>query len=302
MKLSPPSQSTSFYEVFSDLIFATMAIFVLVIIVLISQVRPEGIPVEQVAEIEKEFMEALEELEKENQEQAEKLEETQKEIEDAIATASVELIVVVDGSGSMQPAMDELKGSIVSIAKTIPIVTSEFRLGLVVYRSELDVFPVRRILAEDKDRGRSLQSVVRFTERLEPVADIASLDDGVIKALDMFQLKSSRKSLVILGDVGPYEYEYVRPTVQQPGGSVRVDCANTRREQKVISAVRKFGEQHENFRVFTLFTAGDSPGNCKETVPFFKNLSAALSDNGQYSADLSELFVFLLQGALGGGA
>jgi cell division protein FtsL len=284
MKLSPPSEQTSFYEVFSDLIFATMAIFVLIIIVLIIQVRPEGVPAEEVAELEKEI-----------EEQAKELEETQKKLEDAIATAAVELIVVVDGSGSMQPTMDELKGSIVSIAKTIPIVTSEFRLGLVIYRSELEIFPVRQILAEDKDGGRSLASVSRFTERLQPRSDVAGIDDGVIKALSMYQSPSSRKSLIVLGDVGPYESNYVPPS------SLSLDCNDTTREQRTISAVRRFGAQNENFRIFTLFTAGGAPSNCPETtVPFFREMAATLGDDGQYSADLSELFVFLLQGALGG--
>lgn len=290
MKLSPPSQETSFYEVFSDLIFATMAIFVLIIIVLIIQVRPEGVPAEELAELEKEM-----------EEQAKELEETQKKLEDAIATAAVELIVVVDGSGSMQPTMDELKGSIVSIAKTIPIVTSEFRLGLIVYRSELDIFPVRQILAEDRDGGRSLRSVSQFTQRLEPQYNIASIDDAVIRALSMFQSPSSRKSLIVLGDVGPYETEYIQPSAQNPQGGVRVECNDSAREQRVISAVRRFGAQDENFRIFTLFTAGEAASNCRETtVPFFRELAASLDDNGQYSADLSELFVFLLQGALGG--
>ena len=300
MKLSPPSETTSFYEVFSDLIFATMAIFVLIIIVLIIQVRPEGVPAETVAEMEQQFAEALEELEEENQEQAEQLEEAQQKIEDAIATAAVELIVIVDGSGSMQAAMNELKASIVSIAKTIPIVTSEFRLGLIIYRSRLDVFEMQQILDENKDRGRSLNSVEQFTKRLTPASDVANLDDAVLQALSMFESPSSRKSLIVLGDVGPYEYGYRPPTAQQPNGTLSLNCNDRQREQKAISAVTRFSSENENFRIFTLFT-GNAQSNCPETTePFFRALAASLGENGQYSADLSELFVFLLKSALGG--
>lgn len=88
MKFSTPERSTSFYESFSDLIFATMAIFVLVIIVLIIQIKPVKVSLEEFEKLkvsEKEKSEQVEALkkqlkdkEKENKEQANKIQMNKK--------------------------------------------------------------------------------------------------------------------------------------------------------------------------------------------------------------------------------
>ena len=54
MKLDPTEQKTSFYETFSDLIFATMAIFVLLMIVFIVQANVK----KDISELEQQIQEA----------------------------------------------------------------------------------------------------------------------------------------------------------------------------------------------------------------------------------------------------
>ena len=79
MRRRRSGNSESFYESFSDLIFAVMAIFVLLFIILMTQVNPKGISVEEYEKVVAE----LEEREEQVEELQENLEEAEQEVEDA---------------------------------------------------------------------------------------------------------------------------------------------------------------------------------------------------------------------------
>ena len=123
MKLESPSRFTSFYESFSDLIFGTMAIFVLLMLVFLALVQP---PPNQGQEL-KEAQEQLESLQSELQksefekekarEQLEEMLKAMAESEDSIQSKGLELIVAFDVSGSMDDAL----GHLVETIKTISI-------------------------------------------------------------------------------------------------------------------------------------------------------------------------------------
>lgn len=291
MKFPAPSRSTSFYESFSDLIFATMAIFVLVVIVLIIQIRPkaEGVP-------EEKYEEAISELEQksaENEEQKDKIEELEKKLEDSISTRAMELIVIVDGSGSMEQPLRILGESIKNIAESIPVASSDFSLGMIVYRNSLDVYAMRKILPDKLDGGKSYRTVEEFTRNMRPISAMANIDDAITRAVQMFSDQPSRKTLVVLGDMGPYEY--VR------GNQVQWECQNKARENSISHSLKQFSNSHSDFRVFTLFTGNGTQNlNCiSNTRNFFRGLAANVSSNGLYSEDVGKLLVFLLKGVLG---
>ncbi len=148
-------------------------------------------------------------------------------------------------------------------------------------------------MKRNEDNGRSLQEVANFTRKMKPISGLANIDAAILESLSMFSSGSSKKSLVIIGDVGPYEYS--------SQGKNYVNCADSVREQRLISAVKQFAAREEKFSLFTLYTGDDTPQFAcpSQTQVFFTNLASLLDDNGGYSADISKLFLFLLKGVLG---
>ena len=249
MKLQTPPRSTNFYESFSDLIFATMAIFVLVIIVLIIQIKPNSENLESKVEEFKKQIENLEkeisDVQKQNEEKTKKVSDLQKEMKEAVEKEQMELVVIVDGSGSMGTPLSELKKAIRALAEAIPLVTTEFKLGMIIYRNELDPFPMRRIQALSKDGGDSFRKVVDFTDNMTPESSPVYLENAIVEALSMFESDESRKSLMILGDIGPYE------SVQQ--GKYHWSCSEVRKENQIYKHLENFFNRQDSFEIFTFY-------------------------------------------------
>ncbi|MEM7233805.1 MAG: hypothetical protein AAF517_16635, partial [Planctomycetota bacterium] len=161
MRLESTPRSGSFYESFSDLIFATMAIFVLLMVVFLIQVKTEEDAARAATEEAKTASEQLEEArsdlesakesladaERRMEEQSESLEEERQKAKDAEAASeeakkeladikarNVDLVIAVDGTGSMGPFLEEIQRTIVSAAKIACRLAPRFRIGIVVYR------------------------------------------------------------------------------------------------------------------------------------------------------------------------
>lgn len=95
MKLRKQNNPEGFYESFSDLIFATMAIFVLLFVIIITQVKPEGVPVSDFEEI----AEQLEEAQAMKDEAESKAETLEKELQKALEEkGDVFLLTIINWS------------------------------------------------------------------------------------------------------------------------------------------------------------------------------------------------------------
>ena len=246
MKLQKANSSTSFYETFSDLIFATMAIFVLIIIVLIILVQPKKI----------------------------------------IDTKSLEMVVAIDGSRSMGPPLEELQGSVNSLAEAVPLITPEFHLGMIIYRDQNDVFSMKRIMPEESDGGSSLNSVYGFTGRMNPINSVTDIEGTVKDAISMFSDSERRKILVIIGDIGPYE--------------VTRNCDEVAAENRVYRDIQRALDRFENLRLFSLYSqAGGNLACGQQTRRFFEKIAEVAGSRGAYSNDDRKILAFLLKGILG---
>jgi len=92
-----------FYEIFSDLIFGVMAIFVLLFIIMVSLLRPpppENLPPEK-----------------------------------------IDLVIAIDVSGSMDKHINQLHTALRELARNFPNMIEDFRIGIVAYRKGFSAYP-----------------------------------------------------------------------------------------------------------------------------------------------------------------
>ena len=288
MKLNTPPSFTSFYESFSDLIFATMAIFALLMIIFATQVRPEIISQED-----------LEKLQQEN-------EELQQNLDEAVKTRGLELVVAIDASGSMGQALNELKNAILFIGEALPLVSPDFKLGVVVYRDKVTTFPLTRIRAEKEDNGASFKRLRNWTKNLKPIGSPVDVYQAVDVSMSMLTKNANadtKQTFMLIGDMGPYEswINKQKGTVNMGRGGKEVTL-----EDRIVARVKSWIDNSENAGVVVLYTGSsqirgyDYNWNQKTTVPFFKRIAELAGENGRYADETRKLSVYLLEGILGG--
>ena len=225
MKLKSPSRFTSFYESFSDLIFATMAIFVLLIVVFLTLIESSSAKNQnnlehQLSQAQAKLAEQAKELDRaaaERQRAREQLKELTQELanaESAVSARGLELVIAVDVTGSMEEPLGHLLETITTVSRVLPAISPDFKVGVVAYRigendsRPLQIFALQQILPESSDRGRSQQRIEAFLRRLEAANGVAPIRAAIDSAVSMFSTPSSYQGsqiLLLLGDVGPYE-------------------------------------------------------------------------------------------------
>ena len=165
------SEDGSFYETFSDLIFGTMAIFVLLFILFVLMIRPKV---------------------------------------DIKPPEPVDLIIAFDTSSSMSDQLKELKPSLLDLGKNFPRLIEDFRIGFVAYNSNYDdgveIFPLTKM---DFRGVRLLEEYMRDDVKI--IAGSVDVTRGLERSLSLFGDYSPagrQRALVIIGDVGPYEVRF----------------------------------------------------------------------------------------------
>lgn len=279
MKLDSPSRFTSFYESFSDLIFATMAIFVLLFILLMTQVRPEVISESE-----------LEKLKKELEEQSNQIEELQ----DAIETKALELVIAIDVSGSMQPSIDILKTVLIELATELPNITNEFKLGIVAYRDSIIEFPIQQIQSDKVDGGASIASLNRFLTNLNAKSGYADIKGGLLKAIDYLRQHGSengRKTIALIGDMGPYEYGDNHGVIDRNEMQI---------ENEIYESIRNYEGMYEKASFLSIYTGKlalnqNSGVQAHPLAPqimnFFKKSAEMSGENGRYTDSPREMLL-----------
>lgn len=311
MKLESPSRFTSFYESFSDLIFATMAIFVLLLTVFLTMINPEGSQdqleqkLEQAEKMVIEQSEKLSQAKFERDNAREQLEQLTSELakhEESVQAQGLELVIAVDVSGSMGQALGHLVETITTISKTMPIISPDYRVGVVAYRDgpndskPYDDFPLLQIQPERKDGGNSFNRISSFLQGLKASNGSAPIGLAVDKAIDMMsssQEYDGYQVFLLLGDVGPYENNLNDMWFSQ---------AKKRHEKEITNKIASWVQATEKRRVISMFS-GTTPDpswqreyhvNYRESLRFFKEVATASGQPENFTQNPGKMLAYLL--------
>lgn len=171
--LSLSNQTTGgdgFYETFSDLIFGTMAIFVLLFSTIILLVRPN-------IEIE--------------------------------PPEPVDLVIALDTSGSMTSQLEELRVTLVELAENFPRLIEDFRIGFVAYQVDypdgVNVFPLTTM---DYYGVEKLRAYIEEINVVGGAVDTVRGLERAQQLFGDVTDSSRQRALVLIGDAGPYEWRF----------------------------------------------------------------------------------------------
>ncbi len=255
MKIDSTENKTSFYETFSDLIFATMAIFILLMIVFIVQVNIK----KDSKELEEQIKQAEIKLDSEKQ----KLKTEQKHHSNLVKSKkslqqyNLELVIAVDTTGSMQRELDQLTDTIGLIGKVLPKIANSVKIGVVAYRrdenEQMDINPfhLRAIRDESYDNKKSFNKLYSFVRRLKAKTGSAPVELAMDQSLKMFSKPeefTGHQTFMLLGDVGPYEDRY-----RDQG----VESKNIQQEKAMVEQLKLWTKGHMHRNVLILFSGED---------------------------------------------
>jgi len=259
MKITRQSDGENFYESFSDIIFSTMAIFILLLFCLIGQLKDEQdarleeqadkLRQEQaLANITKTFAELQEKLSESTQENAqadkrqeqlltklqdmeeagrqkeEELNKIEREFANAIKIDSLQLYILIDGSGSMAVPLENLSTAIRYLAEKLPNVAKDFSLSIIVYRNNsarptpvekggtlTSFFDFATIKPKSDDGGRSYSDLSQFLENellkgggsVDPEKALITMEETISNSLS----PDAKAALWLISDVGCSEID-----------------------------------------------------------------------------------------------
>ncbi len=314
MKLSGADTQPSFYESFSDLIFATMAIFVLLLMIALSVVKEgdfktEGDPVareiikeqkEEIKELEAQLSKSEQDkvsLEVENRGFAVDAENQKITNEDSkksgdISSQPLDLVVVIDISGSMSSQIEQLKTSIEALSKSLPAISPRVTISIIAYAKGTIYSLLNQKIEYDPEKlHHSAQQLIEFTKGLKAGGGNADIEQALLKALEVSKASlgnEGRQAVVVFGDVGPYEVKNV--TI----GSTR----QSQIENNIVSKVMSLSKQNANFTMVACFTGNGSSRRDRASKQFFEHLAVAAGDRGVFTNDSSGVLSALLLAVL----
>jgi len=236
----------------------------------------------------------------------------------------VSVVVVCDGTLSMQPVLLALQQAVLSLAEIGSRLSPSFELGIVVYRGKghqqvLALTQVGRI--EEGLQSPGMADLRRFMEakdlrieiydfppgsevgtrtgkftmcsRMSALSGFAQVEDGVRAGIAMLSQKSedTRTVLILVGDVGTHEL----------GDPDRMEATDRESAKQIVDLVSSFTRTHPRARVWSVF-AGDDVEELKlrdETVHFFQSVAAAAGGRGNYTDDLASLTAATVEAVFG---
>ncbi len=304
IKLDQARSGTSFYESFSDLIFATMAVFVLLMIIFLVQINLDIGLDELLAQIDEQQEELVAE---EARQEAEVVRSTLLAKSKAgLERYQFEVVIAVDTTGSMQLELDLLADTIGLIGRILPRIAATAKIGVIAYRRDendrvqIATFPLQRILDPDVDNQRSFQRLHGFVRQLRARAGSAPIEEAVDQAVKMFssvEAFTGHQTLMILGDVGPYEDRYQDQSI---------DARNRAQEQSMRRQLRVWAKASLDRNVLVLFsgddeiakTQGDQKRKFERSREFFKSLADAVEQPKGFSNNPADMIPSLLSAIL----
>lgn len=311
----------SVWIVFVDVLFNLSALLILVVFMVLSEARIAQTIAAQATQDAQRANRATSDAEQDAanaRAQSGRDREARERVEAAsgLTPQSIDVVIAIDGTLSMKPVLGVLETTARSVAEIGSRIAPRFRLAVVVYRSEkaTRVFPLTEIaptregqasigmrqfndfLAAKTIPTRQMRDVPLGSEEgqltgetsmsgnVEPIGDPADIEHGVRLAVKMLlrdSAASTRRVLIVAGDVGPFELG------SDPKG---IDADDRASEERVRGLVRTLSVGSTDARVLALFTGKTDPSlrYPVETPAFFKSLAAA-SNGGTYADDPSQI-------------
>lgn len=307
INLNKSDKETGFYEAFSDVIFATMAIFVLLMIIFLLLAH-ESSPIAKL----KKRIEAVEQQTQTVTAATDRLAEDSAVAEEEVAKMAernVEIAIAVDKSGGMEQELNNLKRAISRLGEILPGVAKEVKIGVVAYRinenyhNATDVFPLTRIVKTSADQGRSVGALKQYLRRQNHASGLAPILEATQQAISMFNPAASfngHQVLMILGDVGPYE-----ESIQ---GADEITAQGERKAGQLVNLVGQWVKSKKNRNIILLFSGrdeiyrplGGQDRRHKHSVSMelFKQIAAAAGQPKAYTENQSSMLADFLVAAL----
>ncbi|MEM8948772.1 MAG: vWA domain-containing protein [Pseudomonadota bacterium] len=313
MKLTPTSRATTFYESFSDLIFSTMAIFVLLMIIFMALIKANDVGVRDATQaklVEQGARLADAEAERDRaRQQLESMAEQVTLTQSAVTANGLELVVAVDVSASMEQPLGHLVEAVQTIATVLPRITQEFRLGIVAYRDQqdgsppLEIFPLQLIQAKAKDGGRSYANVQGYLRELEAVTGTAPIASAVQMALTMLQAETDFagfQTLLLIGDIGPYEVDF---------DDLHFSAQKQHLEAPIVDVIARWVRDNDKRSVISLFSgipesmAESTPEQLRsrESLRFFRDIAVAAGQEANFTRNPATMLATLLNAIIQSG-
>lgn len=298
LRLQSGTRDSNFYVSFSDLLFATMAIFVLLLFVVMGILGEEQKKTEAQA---KDLAESLSSAAAERaaaREQLHEVVEKLAQLEQAVKAQGLEVAIAVDTSGSMGEALQHLLETITTISTVMPKVAPEFRIGIVGYCQPqptdpgLQTFPLRRILPPSQDGGQSTRILFEFASSLKPSGGIAPVSAALHSAIGMFSDPRSFEGyqvLLVVGDTGPFEttandWETVEPE--------EVAAAS-----QLVRDIAGWAAVSDRRRVVSLFSGAgqrERPIKQQASREFFSRLASETGRAENFTENPGKMLAYLL--------
>lgn len=307
LNLNQNSERFGFYESFSDVIFATMAIFVLLMLIFILLAN-ESSPI---AKLKKQVAAVEEQIEQTEQAQ-ERLAKDSKAREQEIAKLSernVEIVIAVDKTSSMEEELSNLKSAIGRLGQILPGVSETVSIGVVAYRIEESGrnatarFPLQPIRTVSDDQGRSLGQLRQFLRRQTHASGLAPILQATRSALGMFNDSPGYRGhqvFLLLGDVGPYE-ESIR-------GVDQITTAGEQRAKALVSEIAGWAKARKNRNLIVLFSGRDEVSRTifgaarqrkhRVSMGLFADIARAAGQPKAYTENQSSMLADFLVAAL----
>lgn len=192
----------------------------------------------------------------------------------------VDVVVMVDCTGSMELHHERLKKAMVSLFQWTPRLSSKCRIGVlgvrdgVVYR-----YPLQTIVSPDKDGGKSQAKFLAFMAKMKIEGSLINHASAFREALAMLpdsERQTRKQSIIVLGDIGPSELD----------GDGYVFSANELAVAKDISSrVRRWSAQGSR-SVGSIYVGPDDQSSMDRK--WFQSLAQPAGQN--FATDSTELF------------
>ncbi len=304
MKLHGKQPAQGFYETFSDVIFATMAIFVLLMIIfaMAAEITSERYQARQ--ELEK-IENELAQLEQEKQRISAQADEQESKLAE-LRDQSIEIFIAVDKSNSMEQELRNLANAIQNLARILPQVIDNVELGVIAYRwryeggDDTEIFPLQKIVSANEDGGKSINELSQFLRRQTHAGGPAPIYEASEYALQQLKVQPRvNQVFMVLGDVGPYE---VRDQ------SHRVTPAGQAKANSLVTMIKNWVDQAPNRNLILLFSGRDEMNDYradanwrrkhKVSMDLFRRIASETDQPRAYSEDQSSMLAMILIAAL----
>lgn len=121
------------------------------------------------------------------------------------------LTILIDVTGSMRPAIDELRVCLATSTEVLPHVSKRVEIACIAFRNGIvSELPMMEVEPSWKDQGASQQTVLDWVDGLSTKAEFTEHRSVFEKAFNILMQPSSEETihrLIFIGDVGPAEID-----------------------------------------------------------------------------------------------